>query len=155
MVIDAGCAGIALDDELVRLVHIVGVDVVHDLRGLDGGLFGVVLGGLRVDGLVELDGGRLGLNVHLRQVLLPSVQNLQHQHGVVVADVEGQHDVDEEGQHVLDGDLGVAAADLHSVDLGHHKHELNHNQSGEVDDPAGVVVEEEEFGVVQDFSALH
>ena len=63
--------------------------------------------------------------------------------------------MDQKWKHVLDGYTCVAFSDIACVDLSADEDEFHDYESGEVDDSAAVVVEEEEFGVVEDFTRLH
>ena len=108
-------------------------------------------GGLREQGLVELLVGfglHLVLVVDFGHVLLPPVGNLQEEHAVVVDHIEEDDNVDDQGEQVLHGGPGVTFVDLFCVDLGADEDELHDDDGDEVDDPAGVVVEEEELGLV-------
>ena len=63
--------------------------------------------------------------------------------------------MDDERQEVLHGGSGVAFVDLFSVYLGADEDELHDDDGDKVDDPSGVVVEEEELGLVVGLSFGH
>lgn len=63
--------------------------------------------------------------------------------------------MNEQGKHVLDGDSCVAFVYLGRVDLSAYEDELDENDGSEVEDSATVVIEQEEFGMIEDFASLY
>ena len=92
---------------------------------------------------------------YLRHVLSFSVCDLQEEHGVVVDNVEKEDDVDDEGEQVLRGGSWVALVDLVLVYFCADEDELNDDDGDKIDDSSGVVVEEEEFGLIEGLSRLY
>jgi hypothetical protein len=152
-IVETGDQSVVLDDEFVgsrdggaQEVALVALPRRHLLlRTLES---------LRVHRLVELHAAiRLGFNLGRGVVTL--VCNLKEEHGVGVEGVEEDEDVDDEGQQVLDGRPRVALVDLVFVYFGADEDKLHHDEGGQVDDAAGIVVEEEQFGLVHHLPSLH
>ena len=152
-VVDADCFGVVLDDEFVggdggngqgRLPHEVRVRSHGQLFcGLTVDAFGEIFTGLDLFFFVVYFGG-----------IFLSLDDLQNEHGVVVDDVQEEHDVDDEGQHVLSGQSLVTFVDLTCVYFSADEDELHHNDGHQIDYSTGIVVEQEQFGLVEDLPAL-
>jgi hypothetical protein len=63
--------------------------------------------------------------------------------------------VDDKWEHVLDGEPLVALIDFIGVYLCADEDELHHDDGHQVYNPAGVVVEQEQLGLVEGLSRLH
>ena len=82
------------------------------------------------------------------------VVNLEDQHPIVVDHVQEQTNVYYQRQQVLGTRTVVTFVDLNGIDLGTDENELNHDYRHQVHNSSHVVVEKEQFCLVQSHSAL-